>query len=40
MSQTPDWLRPDDQWSLRTWIILGLLSLLPIMLTIVLFTVR
>jgi hypothetical protein len=34
-----NWLTPDSQWGFRTWVILALLSLLPIALTIALFTV-
>jgi hypothetical protein len=34
-----NWLRPEPEWSLRTWVILALLCTLPLGLTVVLFTV-
>jgi hypothetical protein len=34
-----DWLRPNSEWGLRTWVVLVLLCVLPVGLIILLFTV-
>jgi hypothetical protein len=35
---TTEWLAPDPQWGLRTWVTLALLALLPVGLFTVLFS--
>ena len=34
-----DWLRPEPEWTIRTWVVLTLLSMLPLGLAVVLFSV-
>ncbi len=34
-----EWLRPEPEWNIRTWVVLALLSMLPLGLGVVLFSV-